>query len=113
MIGKCYKSHRATEFLDFLKRIDAQVPNGLDVHIIMDNYKLPIKRRRSRHGWRADRTIMRISRQHPPPWINQVERWFAELTSKKLLRGVHTSTSQLEADILSFIERHNENPQAL
>ena len=38
VIGKCYSRHRATEFLDFLKRIDAQVPNGLDVHIIMDNY---------------------------------------------------------------------------
>ncbi len=44
-------------------------------------------------------------------WINQVERWFAELTRKKLRRGVHTSTSQLKADIRSFIERHNENPK--
>ncbi len=43
-------------------------------------------------------------------WINQVERWFAELTRKKLQRGVHTSTGQLEADVRSFIERHNENP---
>ena len=64
---------------------------------------LPIKRRRSRHGWRADRTT------HFTPtsasWINQVERWFAELTRKKLRRGVHTSTRQLEADIRSFIER--------
>ena len=44
-------------------------------------------------------------------WINQVERWFAELTRKQLRRGVHTSTSQLEADIRTFIERHNENPK--
>jgi hypothetical protein len=44
-------------------------------------------------------------------WINQVERWFAELTRKKLRRGVHTSTSQLEADIRSFIDRHNQNPK--
>ena len=44
-------------------------------------------------------------------WINQVERWFAELTRKQLRRGVHTSTSQLEQDIRSFIERHNENPK--
>ena len=44
-------------------------------------------------------------------WINQVERWFAELTRKKLRRGVHTSTSQLKADIRSFIELHNENPK--
>lgn len=44
-------------------------------------------------------------------WINQVERWFAELTRKQLRRGVHTSTMQLEADIRSFIERHNQNPK--
>jgi transposase len=44
-------------------------------------------------------------------WINQVERWFAELTRKKLQRGVHTSTDQLEADIRAFIDRHNESPK--
>ena len=44
-------------------------------------------------------------------WINQVERWFAELTRKQLQRGVHTSTRQLEADIRAFIEMHNEDPK--
>ncbi|HEX7894075.1 MAG TPA: IS630 family transposase, partial [Terriglobales bacterium] len=44
-------------------------------------------------------------------WIIQVERWFAELTRKRLRRGVHTSTSQLKQDIRSFIDRHNENPK--
>ena len=44
-------------------------------------------------------------------WINQVERWFAELTRKRLQRGVYTSVRQLEADIRSFIERHNQNPR--
>jgi transposase len=44
-------------------------------------------------------------------WINQVERWFAELTRKRLRRGVHTSVRQLEADIRSFIDRHNQNPR--
>ena len=44
-------------------------------------------------------------------WINQVERWFAELTRKQIIRGVHTSTKQLEDDIRAFIERHNENPK--
>jgi hypothetical protein len=46
-----------------------------------------------------------------PPWINQIERWFAELTRKQLRRGVHTSTRALEADICAFIDRHNENPK--
>ena len=44
-------------------------------------------------------------------WINQVERWFAELTRKRLRRGVHTSVRQLQADIRTFIDRHNENPK--
>ncbi len=81
VIGKCYKRHRAVEFLDFLKRIDAEMPEGLDVHLVMDNYathKTPkIK------AWLARRPHWHV---HFTPtsasWINQVERWFAELTRK-------------------------------
>lgn len=110
VIGKCYKRHRATEFLDFLKEIDANVPDGLDVHIVMDNYathKTPkIK------AWLARRPHYHI---HFTPtsasWINQVERWFAELTRKQIQRGVHTSVAQLEADIRSFIDQHNADPK--
>src|ERR671937_1582952 len=83
---------------------------GLDIHIVMDNYathKTPkIK------AWLARRPHYHV---HFTPtsasWINQVERWFAELTRKRLRRGVHTSVSQLEADIRSFIDRHNQNPR--
>jgi len=110
VIGKCYKRHRAAEFLDFLKQMDAQVPPDLDIHIIMDNYathKTALVR-----AWLARRPHYHV---HFTPtsasWINQIERWFAELTRKQLRRGVHTSTSQLEQDIRSFIERHNENPK--
>ncbi|TMJ89810.1 MAG: IS630 family transposase [Alphaproteobacteria bacterium] len=110
VIGKCYKRHRAAEFLDFLKQIDAQAPHGLDVHIVMDNY--------ATHKTAAIKAwLMRRPHYHvhftptSASWINQVERWFAELTRKKLRRGVHTSISQLEADIRAFIERHNENPR--
>lgn len=110
VIGKCYKRHRATEFLDFLKRIDTEVPDGLDVHLVMDNYathKTPkIK------TWLARRPHWHV---HFTPtsasWINQVERWFAELTRKQLQRGVHRSTADLEADIATFIKAHNENPK--
>ncbi|TWA89122.1 DDE superfamily endonuclease [Ensifer sp. SEMIA 135] len=109
VIGKCYKRHRATEFLDFLKRIDAAMPEGPEVHLVMDNYathKTPkIK------AWLARRPHRHI---HFTPtsasWINQVERWFAELTRKQLQRGVHRSTAELEADIVAFIKAHNENP---
>jgi transposase len=83
VIGKCYKRHRAVEFLKFLKEIDDQVPEGLDVHIVMDNYathKTPkIK------AWLARRPHYHV---HFTPtsasWINQVERWFAELTRKQI-----------------------------
>ena len=106
VIGKCYKRHRSKEFLDFLKEIDARIPDGLDIHIIMDNYathKTPkIK------AWLARRPYYHV---HFTPtsasWINQVERWFAELTRKQLQRGVHTSTKHLEADIRAYIDKHN------
>ena len=110
VIGKCYKRHRAAEFVDFLKQIDARVPEGVDIHIIMDNYathKTVLVK-----NWLARRPHYHV---HFTPtsasWINQVERWFAELTRKQIRRGVHTSTKQLEADIRHFIERHNENPK--
>ena len=110
VIGKCYKRHRAAEFLDFLKQVDAQVPRDLDVHVIMDNYAT--HKTAAIRAWLARRPRYHV---HFTPtsasWINQVERWFAELTRKKLRRGVHTSTRQLKADIRSFIERHNENPK--
>ena len=110
VIGKCYKRHRAKEFLDFLKKIDANAPSDLDIHIVMDNYathKTPQVK-----NWLARRPRYHV---HFTPtsasWINQVERWFAELTRKKLQRGVHTSIKDLDADIKAFIDKHNENPK--
>ena len=110
VIGKCYKRHRAKEFLDFLKEIDARVPEDLDVHIVMDNYAT--HRTQTIRTWLARRPRYHV---HFTPtsasWINQVERWFAELTRKQLQRGVHTSTKQLEDDIRAFIDIHNEDPK--
>ena len=110
VIGKCYRRHRAREFLDFLKEIDRRVPEGLDIHIVMDNdathKTVAVK------AWLARRSHWQV---HFTPtsasWINQVERWFAELTRKQLQRGVHRSTRQLEADIRAFIDKHNEDPK--
>ena len=110
IIGKCYKRHRAVEFLKFVKEIDAHVAEGLDVQIVMDNYathKTPkIK------AWFARLPHYHV---HLTPtsasWINQVERWFAELTRKQIQRGVHTSVRQLEADIRTFIDLHNKDPK--
>ncbi len=107
--GKCYKRHRATEFLDVLKKIDRHVPAGPDVHIVMDNYATHKTSRvkawlARRPHWHVHFTPTSASR------INQVERWFTELTRKQLQRGLHRSTVELEADIVAFIEVHNENP---
>lgn len=110
VIGKCYKRHRAKEFLNFLKEIDGRVPDGLDIHIVMDNYAT--HKTKEVRAWLARRPRYHV---HFTPtsasWINQVERWFAELSRKKLQRGVHTSTKELEADIRSFIEKHNQSPK--
>ena len=96
--------------MKFLKKIDAQVPDRLDVHIAMDTYathKTPkIK------AW-----LGRRPRYHPhftptsASWNNQVKRWFAEITRKRIQRGVHTSLKQLKADIRTFIDLHNGNPK--
>lgn len=110
VIGKCYKRHRATEFLNFLKELDRNLPDGPDVHLVMDNYathKTPkIK------AWLARRPHWHV---HFTPtsasWLNQVERWFADLTRKQIQRGVHRSVAELEADIMAFIDAHNENPK--
>ncbi|MDX6749568.1 IS630 family transposase [Geminicoccaceae bacterium 1502E] len=110
VIGTCYKRHRASEVLDFPKQIDAAVPDGPDVHLVMDNHathKTPKIR-----AWLARRPHWHV---HLTPtsasWINQVERWFAELTRKQLQRGVHRSTAELEADITAFIAAHTEDPR--
>ncbi len=110
VIGKCYKRHRAKEFLSFLKEIDANMPDDLDIHIIMDNYAT--HKTKEVKAWLARRPRYHL---HFTPTsassINQVERWFAELTRKQVQRGAHTSVKSLEADITKFIQCHNENPK--
>ncbi|MCY4501656.1 MAG: IS630 family transposase [Alphaproteobacteria bacterium] len=110
VIGKCYRRHRAREFLDFLKQIDRRIPAGLDVHIVMDNYAT--HQTATVRDWLARRPHWHV---HFTPtsasWINQVERWFAELTRKQLQRGMHNSTHKLEADIRAFIDKHNQDPK--
>src|SRR5260221_11210589 len=71
----------------------------------------PTRHPRSKRGSPAGLTIMSIFTPTSASWINQVERWFAELTRKQIQRGVHTSVKQLEADIRTFIDLHNRNPK--
>jgi len=110
VIGALHRRHRASEFRAFLERIDAEVPAGLAVHLVLDNYathKTPAIRR-----WLLRHPRFQL---HFTPtgtsWLNLVERWFAELTTKKIKRGAHTSVPGLERDIRGWIARWNENPR--
>lgn len=109
MIGQLHRRHRSAEFRKFLDRIEAQVPADLDIHIIADNYgthKTALIRK-----WFAKRP--RFHLHFTPTYgssINLVERWFAELTNKRIRRGVFRSVRELETAIRNYIEVHNEDP---
>jgi transposase len=110
VIGKCYGRHRAAEFRKFLDEIEDAVPANLDVHLVMDNYathKTPLIRKWlvKRPRWHVHLTPTSAS------WLNQVERFFALLTDKKIRRGIYRSVAALKADIASFIAGHNANPK--
>jgi transposase len=110
VIGRLHQRHRAIEFLKFLKTIDANVPAHLGVHLVLDNassHKTP--------------TVKRWLAQHPrfvvhftptsSSWINLVERWFSELTTKLLRRGAHRSVRALNTDIRRWIDTWNQDPR--
>jgi transposase len=110
VIGSLHRRHRALEFRKFLTKIDTEVPDELDVHLVCDNL--------STHKTPA---IMRWLDAHPrfhlhftptsSSWLNQVERWFGLLTDKQLRRGVHKSLPALEKDIRTWVITWNENPR--
>ena len=110
VIGSLHSRHRATEFLAFLKKIDAEVPADLDCHVVLDNastHNTPaVKRWLTNHP----RFVLHFT-PTSSSWLNLVERWFAELTTKKLRRGTHTSVRQLNADIRAWIQTWNDNPR--
>ncbi|HEY7014542.1 MAG TPA: IS630 family transposase [Streptosporangiaceae bacterium] len=110
VIGSLHTRHRAIEFRKFLATIDRQVPPDLDVHLILDNvstHKTP-----QIHRWLAARPRFHL---HFTPtsssWLNLVERWFAELTTKSLRRGTHRSVRELNTGIRNWIDTWNDNPR--
>jgi transposase/transcriptional regulator with XRE-family HTH domain/transposase-like protein len=110
VISSTHRRHRALEFQKFLNKIDSQVPEHLDVHLVCDNY-----------GTHKSPAIQRWLQSHPrfhmhytptySSWINQVERWFAYLTQDLLQRSDHRSVQALEKDIRDWVAGWNENPQ--
>ena len=109
VIGQCLPRHRHTEFIKFLNTIDHEVPDGLQVHLILDNYST------HKHA-EVDRWLKRHKRFHlhftptSSSWLNQVERWFRDLTDKNLRRGIFASVPDLIASIEAYLNAHNADP---
>lgn len=110
VIGDCMPRHRHQEFIRFLKKIDAETPADLNLHLIVDNYathKHPqVKSWLKRHP--------RFHVHFTPTsssWLNMVERWFREITDKRIRRGSFSSVPELIAAIRQYLENHNQNPQ--
>ena len=110
VIGKCYRRHRSVEFKRFLGVIDKAVPAELEVHLVLDNYGT--HKTAMIHNW-----LMRRPRYHlhftptSSSWINQVERWFAEITQRRIRRGSFRSTQALEQAIKEYLAVYNEDPK--
>jgi transposase len=111
VIGKCHRRHRHQEFLKFMELVDSQLPaDAKEVHLVLDNY-----------GTHKTPKVIRWFARHPRyhlhftptsgSWVNQVERWFAEITEKRIRRGSFTSVPSLEKAIQEYLDHHNENPK--
>jgi transposase len=110
VIGACQPRHRHQEFLRFLDRIDQSIPANLDIHLVLDNYgthKHPEVK-----TWLAARPRYHV---HFTPtsssWLNQVERWFADITRKRIRRGTFRSVRELTKAIHDYIRIYNNNPR--
>jgi transposase len=110
VIGQCYARHRHQEFGKFLQRLDAEFPADLELHVVMDNY-----------GTHKHPSVQRWLKRHPrfithfvptsSSWLNLVERWFGELTGKRIRRGVFISVEDLQKAIGEFLAAWNDNPK--
>ncbi len=109
VIGQCYARHRHQEFLKFLQRLDEEFPGEVRLHVVMDNY-----------GTHKHPRVQRWFKRHPrfiahfvptsSSWLNLVERWFGELTGKRLRRGVFVSVADLQQAIEEFLAAWNNAP---
>jgi transposase len=110
VIGSCYPRHRNEEFLKFLRKLNRDAPKNLALHLIVDNY-----------GTHSHDNVKRWLKKHrrfhlhftptSSSWLNLIERWFAELTRKRIRRGVFRNVPELINAITEFIEINNQNPK--
>ena len=110
VIGQCQPRHRAAEFLRFLRTIDRNTAKHLEVHLIIDNSST--HKTKAVKAWLAKHPRFKM---HFIPtsssWLNLVERFFAEITRKRIRRGVFTSVAELEAAIHDYLNTHNTDPK--
>lgn len=109
VIGQCYQRHRHQEFLKFLRKLDAEFPDGKTLHLILDNY-----------GTHGHASVLRWLKRHPrfvlhfiptsSSWLNLIERWFAELSQRAVRRGAFRSVRDLQHCIDEFLVAWNANP---
>jgi len=109
LIGSCMQHHRHQEWIKFLKQIDAETPVRLDLHLIVDNYAT------HKHP-----KVLAWLKRHPrfhihftptsSSWLNLVERWFREITDKRIRRGVFRSVKELVTAIMDYVQQHNADP---
>lgn len=110
IIAECMPRHRHQEWLKFLKKIDALTPSELDLHLIVDNYAT------HKHP-SVQRWLKRHKRFHmhftptSSSWLNLIERWFRDITERRIRRGTFRSVAQLEQAIHDYIDHHNANPK--
>ena len=110
VIGDCMARHRHQEFIRFLTKIDAETPSHLDLHLIVDNYAT------HKHP-RVKAWMRRHPRFHihfiptSSSWLNLVERWFREITDKRIRRGSFHNVAELIAAIEDYLKCHNQNPR--
>jgi transposase len=110
VVGQCYPRHRHQEFIKFLRRLDDEFPEGLKLHLVVDNY-----------GTHKHPKVQSWLKRHPrfvlhfiptsSSWLNQVERWFGELTQKAVRRGAFVSVGDLVEAIANYLEAWNESPR--
>ncbi len=110
VIGQCFPRHRHQEFLKFLRRLDEEFPEKLNLHLVLDNY-----------GTHKHPKVQFWLERHPrftlhfvptsSSWLNQVERWFGELTQKAVRRGAFVSVAELQKAIEQFLQAWNEAPR--
>jgi transposase len=110
VVGQCYARHRHQEFLKFLKQLDEEFSGKTKLHLVMDNY-----------GTHKHPKVQGWLKRHPrfiphfiptsSSWLNLVERWFGELTGKRIRRGVFVSVQDLKIAIEEFLRTWNDNPR--